>query len=86
MQSLLFPRLAGQIYAMAGMTTQLNIGAEPGDYQGENTQFNGDGFQRQHFQVLAISPTDYDRWLAGARAQSTTLDLEAYASWLVASP
>ncbi len=80
MQSLLLPRLAGQIYAMAGMTTQLNIAAnEPGVYQGENTQFNGDGFQRQHFQVLALSPTDYDHWLAGARAQSTTLDMAAYA-------
>ena len=53
------------------MTTQLNIAAnEPGVYQGENTQFNGDGFQRQHFPVLALSPADYDHWLAGAKAQS----------------
>ncbi len=78
MQSLLMPRLAGQIYAMAGMSTQLNIAAEPGVYQGENTQFNGDGFQHQHFRVLALSPADYDHWLAGAKAQSTTLDLTAY--------
>ena len=33
MQSMLVPRLAGQIYAMAGMTTQLNLAAsEPGVY------------------------------------------------------
>ena len=50
MQSLLFPQLAGQIFAMAGMTTQLNIAADrPGTYRGENTQFNGEGFQRQKF-------------------------------------
>ena len=86
MQSLLFPRLAGQIYAMAGMTTQLNIAANvPGTYQGENTQFNGDGFQRQHFPVLAMSPADYDKWLAGAKAQTTTLDIPGYAMLAVRS-
>ena len=38
MQSLLFPQLAGQIYAMAGMTTQLNMAVNtPGTYKGENT-------------------------------------------------
>ncbi len=46
MQSLLMPRLASQIYAMAGMTTQLNFAADqPGDYWGENTQFSGMGFK-----------------------------------------
>ncbi len=80
MQSLLFPRLAGQIYAMAGMTTQLNIAAnEPGTYQGENVQFNGEGFQRQHFPVLALSSADYDQWLAGVKGQARTLDAASYA-------
>ena len=80
MQSLLFPRLAGQIYAMAGMTTQLNIAANlPGTYEGENTQFNGEGFQRQHFPVLALARADYDRWLVDAKARSQTLDAAAYA-------
>ena len=80
MQSLLFPRLAGQIFAMAGMSTQLNIAAnEPGTYLGENTQFNGEGFQRQHFPVHALSSTDYSQWLAGVRAQSAKLDNAAYA-------
>ena len=79
MQSLLFPQLAGQIYAMAGMTTQLNIAVDaPGTYRGENTQFNGDGFQRQNFPVLALAPADYDRWLAGAKAQSPPLDGATY--------
>ena len=52
MQSLLIPQLAGQIYAMAGMTTQLNLAASrPGVYRGENTQFNGTGFQNEKFDV-----------------------------------
>ena len=80
MQSLLFPRLAGQIYAMAGMTTQLNIAAnEPGTYLGENTQFNGDGFQHQHFPARALSPADYATWLAGVKDQATMLDQASYA-------
>ena len=41
MQSFLVPKLAGQIYAMAGMQTQLNLQADaPGRFWGENTQFN----------------------------------------------
>ena len=79
MQSLLFPRLAGQIYAMAGMTTELNIAADaPGIYEGENVQFNGDGFQRQHFPVVARTPADFEAWLANIRAQSKILDMTAY--------
>ena len=79
MQSLLLPRLAGQIYAMAGMETELNIATnEPGTYRGENVQFNGDGFQRQSFPLIARSSADFDRWLADAHRQSTTLDISGY--------
>ncbi len=49
MQSFFIPQLAGQIYAMAGMTTQQNLAADaPGTYRGENMQFNGMGFQNQN--------------------------------------
>ncbi|MCJ2128095.1 COX aromatic rich motif-containing protein [Methylobacterium sp. E-045] len=81
MQSLFVPRLGGQIYAMAGMTTQLNLAANaPGRFRGENTQFNGAGFQNQKFSVLAQSNDDYARWLARARAGGRTLDPAAYAA------
>ncbi len=86
MQALLFPRLAGQIYAMAGMATQLNIAADrPGTYSGENTQFNGEGFQRQHFPVRALSAAEYNQWLAGLKSQSATLDAASYAKLAVRS-
>ena len=53
MQSFFIPQPAGQIYAMAGMTTQLNLAADaPGTYRGENTQFTGMGFQNQKFPVV----------------------------------
>ena len=80
MQALLIPQLAGQIYAMAGMTTQLNLAASrPGVYRGENTQFNGAGFQNEKFNAVALPPADYDRWVAQAQASGHPLDAAAYA-------
>ena len=80
MQSLLIPRLAGQIYAMAGMRTELNLAASrAGVFRGENTQYNGTGFARQSFDVLALSPDGYRRWLARVHAAATPLDRMAYA-------
>jgi cytochrome o ubiquinol oxidase subunit 2 len=75
MQSLLIPQLAGQIYAMAGMTTQLNFAANrPGTFRGQNTQFNGLGFQNQKFEVLAMPPDAFEAWVARARATARPLD------------
>ena len=80
MQSMLVPRLAGQIYAMAGMTTELNLAADrPGKFMGENTQFNGKGFQDQKFEVVAMSADDYAKWLERARQSARPLDTTTYA-------
>ena len=79
MQSFLMPRLAGQIYAMAGMRTQLNFAANaPGSFWGENVQFNGMGFQNQKFDVAALDPDDFAHWLAETRAQPNRLDPAEY--------
>jgi cytochrome o ubiquinol oxidase subunit 2 len=69
MQSFLVPSLAGQIYAMPGMVTRLNLMADqPGSMTGANTQFNGTGFADQSIQVLALSPADWQQWLDTAAA------------------
>ncbi len=79
MQSLLMPRLAGQIYAMAGMRTQLNFAADaPGTFWGENAQFNGMGFQYQKFDIAALDPADFAHWLAETKAQPNRLDPAEY--------
>ena len=78
MQSFLVPRLAGQIYAMAGMRTEINLAAStPGIYRGENTQFNGEGFQNQKFDVVALDTAGYRRWLARVHAAPRALDAPA---------
>lgn len=80
MQSMQVPQLAGQIYAMAGMTTELNLAASrAGTYQGQNTQYNGKGFQQQKFAVLALSGADYQRWVTRVRAAPRSLEAAAWA-------
>jgi cytochrome o ubiquinol oxidase subunit 2 len=65
MQSLMIPQLTGQIYTMAGMTTQLNLRADrAGRYHGGNMQYNGTGFAHQSFDVEAVAPASFRRWLA----------------------
>jgi cytochrome o ubiquinol oxidase subunit 2 len=75
MQSMLIAPLTGQIYAMPGMTTKLNFSAtRTGTAEGENTQFNGNGFGRQKFTVVALEPDQYDAWVSNARSASTLDD------------
>ena len=79
MQSILIPRLAGQVYAMAGMRTQSNLQADaPGGFFGENVQFNGVGFQNQKFAVDAMDAAGFARWLAEVRVQPNRLDSAEY--------
>ena len=83
MQSFMIPQLGGQIYAMAGMTTRLNLVAgRPGVFTGANMQFNGEGFQKQHFQVLAVSSPAFDRFVTKAGG-AAPLDPARY-KWLSA--
>ena len=80
MQALLIPQLAGQIYAMAGMRTQLNLAASrAGVFHGENTQYNGIGFQNDKLEVIALSASDYARWAAHVRSSASPLDTAALA-------
>lgn len=86
MQSLYVPRLAGQIYAMAGMRSQLNLAADSaGAYRGENTQYNGAGFHRQSFSVLALDPARYMSWVGNVRQAAQPLDLVGYQRLLAQS-
>lgn len=83
MQSFIVPRLAGQIYAMAGMQTQLNLIADAtGDLTGRNTQYNGVGFATQSFTARVMGADDFAAWVAGAKTQPAALDAAAYAGLL----
>lgn len=79
MQSFHVPRLAGQIYVMAGMTTSLGLRAEQnGTFRGRNTQYNGEGFARQRFTVKALPASAFEHWIDQARKHGRALDKSAF--------
>jgi len=73
------PRLGSEIYAMNGMTSQLNLQAdEPGRYPGLAAHFSGDGFSDMGFEFHAVTPADFTGWAESARAAGPTLDEASY--------
>lgn len=79
MQSFFIPALGSQIYAMAGMVTDLNLKADrAGRLRGRNTQFNGIGFQHQTFSVAVMAPQDFSAWTGRVRSLGRPLDEAAY--------
>ena len=86
MQSFMIPQLGGQIYAMAGMRTELNLMADqPGSYIAQNTQYNGDGFPKQRFHAEAVSAAVFAQWVRQVRGAGTPLDAAAYKSLAIKS-
>jgi cytochrome o ubiquinol oxidase subunit 2 len=80
MNSFFVPQLGSQIYAMPGMTTQLNLLAEhPGTYEGMSAQFSGDGFSDMRFSLIATTTADFESWLASVRQAGGTLDANSFA-------
>ncbi|WP_116084149.1 COX aromatic rich motif-containing protein [Tropicimonas sp. IMCC34011] len=76
--SLIVPGLAGQIMAMAGMRTELNVVADaPALMWGRNTQYSGEGFADQEFRVPVTTPEDFAAWAETARRERP-LDRAAY--------
>ena len=79
MQSFVIPALGGQIYAMPGMTTELNLIADQlGTSEGENTQFNGDGFSGQKFMTNVVPVEEFEAWVEKVKQQSVPLDAASY--------
>jgi cytochrome o ubiquinol oxidase subunit 2 len=79
MNSFFVPQLGSQIYAMAGMSTQLNLRADhPGTYPGLSAQFSGDGFSDMRFDLVAMPQAGFDDWLAKTKGGGGSLDAAGY--------
>ena len=79
MNSFYVPELAGQIYAMPGMQTELNaVINHAGRYEGLSANYSGAGFSDMRFAFLGLSNDDFDRWVANNRAQGQALSRTAY--------
>ena len=80
MNSFFVPQLGSQVYTMANMTSQLYLQADHvGTYHGLSAQFSGQGFVGMHFDVRAVSPADYAKWIADTQVSGgKVLDQAAY--------
>jgi cytochrome o ubiquinol oxidase subunit 2 len=74
MNSMWIPALAGQIYAMPGMSTQLHVMANSaGTFNGSSANISGDGYADMRFKVNAMNESDYKAWTKKTLTSTTTL-------------
>lgn len=79
MNSFWIPRLGGQVYAMAGMQTQLHLMADHnGTYKGSSANISGRGFAGMRFNAIATSQKDFDAWAMSATNSPNRLSQDAY--------
>ncbi|MEM8791342.1 MAG: ubiquinol oxidase subunit II [Pseudomonadota bacterium] len=80
MNSFYVPALAGQIYAMAGMRTELNaVMNEAGTYPGFSANYSGAGFSQMHFDFHAFDEDEeFDAWVDTVRSGGSGLDRASY--------
>jgi cytochrome o ubiquinol oxidase subunit 2 len=79
MNSFWIPQLGGQIYAMAGMSTHLNLEAnESGSFRGSSSNISGDGFAGMKFTARATSDADFNKWLGTVRRSPLMLTAAQY--------
>ena len=79
MNSFYVPALAGQIYAMPGMQTELNaVMNEPGTYHGFSANYSGSGFSFMHFDLLGLDESGFDEWVAAAEQSERSLDARTF--------
>ena len=68
MNSFWIPQLGGQIYAMPGMSTHLNLMAtSPGNYRGLSANISGEGFSGMTFKVRATSSHEFSAWVVSTQ-------------------
>ena len=80
MNSFFVPALAGQIYAMPGMQTQLHaVINQPGEYDGFSANYSGAGFSGMHFEFRGVSAAEFEKWVQSAKVAGQTLNPEGYA-------
>ena len=84
MNSFYIPALAGQIYAMSGMETQMHaVINEEGVFDGFSANYSGHGFSKMHFKFHGLNTKGFEEWVEKVRsseneelASDTFLELE----------
>ncbi|HUA13471.1 MAG TPA: COX aromatic rich motif-containing protein [Candidatus Sulfotelmatobacter sp.] len=80
MNSFWIPQLGGQIYAMPGMSTQLNLMATSyGEFYGSSANISGNGFSGMNFMTRSSSMGGFNSWVKSVESKENRLTLSAYA-------
>ena len=73
------PSMAGMIYTMPGMTSQLHaVLNRAGDSEGFSANYSGAGFSDMRFKLRGMEPAAFDRWVAESKASGRGLSTAAY--------
>lgn len=81
MNAFYVPALAGMIYAMPGMQSQLHAVMNlPGEYEGFSSNYSGAGFSGMRFRFYGMDDDGFADWVEQARANGDTLDRQEYLS------
>lgn len=79
MNSLFIPTLAGMVYGMPGMQTQIQaVINEPGDYMGVSGNYSGEGYSDMRFRFHGLAAADFDQWVARVKGAKGRLDTSRY--------
>lgn len=79
MSAFFIPQIGSQLYVMAGMRGRLHLIANQlGDFDGMNTNYNGDGFSDMHFQVHVVDEQQMQQWVNQIKASPIKLDEATY--------
>lgn len=79
MNAFYIPELAGMIYTMPGMQTELNaVANQAGTFQGLSSNYSGAGFSHMRFTVHATDEAGFKAWVAKARTAGERLDRTRY--------
>ena len=73
------PTLAGMIYAMPTMRSELNaVLNKPGGSWGYSGNYTGRGYSDMRFRLHGVSQADFGRWVAGVKRSGGTLATANY--------
>jgi cytochrome o ubiquinol oxidase subunit 2 len=79
MNSFYIPALAGQIYAMPGMQTQLHaVINQPGEFDGFSANYSGAGFSGMRFKFHGMKTADFETWVKHVKSGQTALGRAEY--------
>jgi cytochrome o ubiquinol oxidase subunit II len=79
MNAFYVPDLAGMIYAMPGMQTELHaVINRPGEFQGMSSHYSGAGFSGMTFKFHGLSNEDFAAWVNTAKSEGKALNRRSY--------